>query len=74
MLEYTPLEADPLPREQTPHPPGADTPGADTPQSRHPPGSGLQHIVNERPVRILLECILVNQYIKEFLSSKFLDE
>ena len=24
-----------------------------------PPGSGLQHTVNERPVRILLECILV---------------
>ena len=49
------------------HPPGADTPprsrhppGADPPRSRHPPGSRLQHTVNERPVRILLECILVN--------------
>ena len=53
---------------------GADTPpGADTPRSRHPPQSRhhppgsrhppesrLQHTVNERPVRILLECILVN--------------
>ena len=41
------------PREQTPpgsrHPPGPDT----------RPGSRLQHTVNERPVRILLECILV---------------
>ena len=51
-----------------PLPPGADTPS----WSRHPPGSRpplgadpppprsrLQHTVNERPVRILLECILV---------------
>ena len=37
---------------------GADTPsGADT-----PPGSRLRHTVNERPVRILLECILVSKY------------
>ena len=48
-------------------PQGADPPGPGTPpQSRHtpprpgtPPGSRLQHTVNERPVRILLECILV---------------
>ena len=64
-----PLGAD-TPQEQTPpggrHPPGADIPpGADTPQeqtplwSRHPPGSRLRHTVNEWPVRILLECILV---------------
>ena len=33
-------------------PPGPDPPN-------HPPGSKLQHTVNERPVRILLECILV---------------
>ena len=52
-------------REQT-------CPGADTPQSRQPPlweqtppeqtpppRTRLQHTVNERPVRILLECILV---------------
>ena len=50
----------------------ADTPGTDAPKSRHPPsrhppeqtpptppGSRLRHTVNERPVRILLECILV---------------
>ena len=64
-----------IPREQTPprsrhppdqtppksrypslsrHPPGADPPGLDTPL-----GSRLQHTVYERPVRILLECILV---------------
>ena len=72
MLGYPPpLGADPPqsrhpppPREQT-HPP----PGADTPWSRHPPrpgtpppGSRLQHTVNERPVRILLECILFMTY------------
>ena len=45
------------------HPLGADTP----PRSRHPlepgtpPGSRLQHTVNERPVRILLECILIRK-------------
>ena len=54
-------------------PPGRRPPGADTPQSVHPPGadtspesrhlpppSRLRHTVNERPVRILLECILVH--------------
>ena len=39
-------------QEQTP--PGSRHPQADT-----PPGSRLRHTVNERPVRILLECILV---------------
>ena len=44
------------PWEQTP--PGPGTP----PDQAHPPtppGSRLQHMVNEQPVRILLECILV---------------
>ena len=61
----TPLKQTPLrsrhthPPEQTP-PLGADTPHpTPPPRSRHPPGSRLQHTVNERPVRILLECILV---------------
>ena len=60
----TPPEQTP-PRSRHPwkqtHPPGAGRhpPGADTPQSRHPPGSILRHTVNQRPVRILLECILV---------------
>ena len=46
---------DTTPREQTP-PPSRHTP----PRSRPPlPGSRLQHTVYERPVRILLECILV---------------
>ena len=56
-----PLEQTP-PRDQTP-------PGPDPPWSRHPPGSRTtpppesrrQHTVNERPVRILLECILVKE-------------
>ena len=45
----------PLPQEQTPPPRSRHPPRADTPH----PGSRLQHTVYERPVRILLECILV---------------
>ena len=51
--EQTPPGADP-PGSRT-HPPGADTP----PEQNPPPGSRLQYTVYERPVRILLECILV---------------
>ena len=69
-----------------PHPPGADTPRSRHPQSRHPPGadtpppreqtpppprSRLRHTVNERPVRILLECILV--LVSIFVSSIFVN-
>ena len=55
------------PREQTP-PPDQTPPGPDTPPgSRHPPepdtpplgSSRVRNTVNARPVRILLECILV---------------
>ena len=62
-----PDQADPTPPgsrhpppEQADTPPGADT----TPRARQtpPPGSRLQPTVNERPVRILLECILVSFY------------
>ena len=60
-----PLRAD-TPQEQTPPsqkqtPPGADTPlpEADTP----PKGSRLWHTVNEQPVCILLECILVPTFV-----------
>ena len=75
MLGYTPPGADPPPRsrhppwsrqtppEQTPTPPDqADPLGADPlrPGRPPPPRSRLQHTVNERPVRILLECILVS--------------
>ena len=48
----------PPPRPGRPAPPDqADTP----PRTKEnpPPGKRLQHTVNERPVRILLECILV---------------
>ena len=41
------------------HPPEQTPPGPDTPPDQIPPGSRLQHMVYERPVRILLECILV---------------
>ena len=48
----------PDPPDQTPpgsrHPPGPDTLGADTPRK-----SRLRDTVEERPVRILLQCILV---------------
>ena len=46
----------PPPPEQAHHPPGPDTPPA---PNTTPPGSRLRHTVYERPVRILLECILV---------------
>ena len=55
------------PQDQTPDPPRDQTPPEQTPpRSRHPPGadtppgsSSLGDTVNARPVRILLECILV---------------
>ena len=64
-LEQTPPGSRHPPQEQIPPPP---SPRADTPGSRPPPGADttppprtrLRHTVNERPVRILLECILVN--------------
>ena len=45
-------------------PPAKETPSAkETPvPRRHPPANRLRHTVNERPVRILLECILVLKY------------
>ena len=49
--EQTPLH----PGSRCPHPPRPGRP----PGSRHPPEIRLQHTVNERPVRILLECVLV---------------
>ena len=50
-----PPRADP-PRPGRPTPPGSRHPPD---QADPPPGSRLQHTVYERPVRILLECILV---------------
>ena len=54
-------------------PPG---PGRQPPPSREnphptspPPGRRLQHTVNERPVRILLECILVKSVTKNVLHQ-----
>ena len=61
--EQTPPPGADTPQERTPprsrHPPGADTPQKHPPWEATPPGSRLRHTVNERPVRILLECILV---------------
>ena len=57
-----PDQADPL----GPDPPDqADPPGT----GRHPPGRRLQHTVNERPVRILLECILVGSAVCNTLAG-----
>ena len=53
------------------HPPGTHPPGADTPPPA--PGSRLQHTVNERPVRILLECILVIIPFVSFCRKKLAD-
>ena len=50
----TPPQEQTTPRDQAP--PQEQTPRDQAP----PPGSRLQHMVNERPVRILLECILVD--------------
>ena len=65
------------PRDQTP--PEQTPPCNQTPPGRHPPprgadippGSRLQHTVYERPVRILLECILV---VLESFSESLLVE
>ena len=54
--ETPPDQADP-PRTKE-NPPGRENP----PAGRTPPGRRLQHTVNERPVHILLECILVMTY------------
>ena len=53
----------PPPPEQTPRadtPPEQTPPRADTPpeQTHPPPRSTHRYTINERPVRILLECIL----------------
>ena len=69
-------QSPPPPRDQTPHrdqtPPGTRHPPDQTPRTRHPPdqtppgpdpppgNSRLRNTVNDRPVRILLECILVS--------------
>ena len=70
---------DTTPWADTPTPPGADPPWQTPPSwSRHPPRSRplpcsrLQHMVNKRPVRIRLECILVtlNYYRSGKVNSK----
>ena len=48
------------PSRKHPPPSGKHT----LPWEAHPPGSRLRHTVNERPVRILLECILVVKIIR----------
>ena len=83
-LEQTPLGLD-LPGPDTPlgpdtPPQGPDTPGPDTPpRTRHtpprdqtplpPPGKQTPATVNERPVRILLECILVYEKSDKVIIS-----
>ena len=64
-----PDQADPPGTRQTP-PPDKENP----PHQADPPRRRLQHPVNERPVRILLECILVSYRFlekKKILKRKF---
>ena len=74
--DQAPPQADTTPLEQThtPLPPDQAPPPEQTPP---PPGSRLQHTVNERSVRILLECILVNfcchRQAQFHISCKFLN-
>ena len=61
----TPLDQADTPLDQADPPDQADSP----PRTRQtPPGSRLQHMVYERPVRILLECILV--LVRDFCETK----
>ena len=62
----TPRGADPP--EQTP-PAWRNPLVPDPPGSRPPPGSRLRHTVYDRPVRILLECILVNN-VRSIVTPK----
>ena len=69
-VRHHPPQEQTTPLGQTP--PGQTPPlGADTPRSGHPPGSILRHTVHERPVRILLECILVISIISFEYSGLF---
>ena len=76
-----PTKETPLPRRPPTlprRPPVKETPPAkETPppakENPSPPGSRLRHTVNERPVRILLECILVfgGFFVGLYLSNKY---
>ena len=54
------------PPEQTHPPPGSRSPGADP-----LPVSRLRHTIYERPVRILLECILVLYFLDWFWEQNY---
>ena len=56
-------DTSPGPARQTPSPGPGKPPPPDQPGRHPPPASRLQHTVNERPVRILLECILVKLFV-----------
>ena len=56
-----PGRENPSPAGRTPPPgPGRHPPWDQADTAPPPPGRRLQHTVNERPVRVLLECILVD--------------
>ena len=86
--DMTPWEAGPPRKQASPPQKQASPPGEQAPPgSRHPPGKQTspkagtpppRHTVNERPVRILLECILVycyfsiwNTFINPFTFKKY---
>ena len=66
--EQTPRTSHPPPKSRHHHPPDQAPPRV---QTHPPPGSRLQHTVYERPVRILLECILVLSLKILFYSGVF---
>ena len=81
MLGYTPLDQAETPLDPGRHPPVTrqTPPGSrhtppgtrqTPPQEQTPPGSRLQHTVYERPVRIILECILVLRNFRIVLKCR----
>ena len=64
---HTPLDQADIPPDQADTPPDQADTNPPGPGRHSPPGSRLQHTVYERPVRILLECILV---FKNFIIHK----
>ena len=65
-MPYPPPDGEPPPPDGEP-PDGEPTPFPPRWRTPPPPGSRLQHTVYERPVRILLECILVKHTFKFIL-------
>ena len=67
---HTPPKSRYPPRADThTHPPPPRSRYTPPPKQTPPPGSRLRYTVNERPVRILLECILVSIFLKKLVHK-----